>query len=123
MIRKISVMMLLLASPVAADEVKTSVEANVVGYEEVEYTLKMGPHYDRGEATGPSPVVPLRRPREVPPHIQPVPAATAADIPLDMIDATWDVTSSSSIIPADTDLAVGPSHVVAVASTGVFVYN
>ncbi|MEM1178181.1 MAG: hypothetical protein AAGM22_07550 [Acidobacteriota bacterium] len=118
-------LVILFATPLFANEAGTSIEAHVVGYVEVPFNLKMGDHYDHRELTRPLQATPPAAVASRPPspHIVPIPAPTAQEVPLKMLESSWDVTSSSSQIPANADLAVGPAHVVAVASTGVFVYN
>ncbi len=90
--------------------VQTTVQANILSYVEEAYTLRMGKHYDS-------------RKLKVPP--QP-PRATLrerrAPEPRRTLESSFDVVVSSTLPVPDTDIAVGPNHLVVVNSEGVFAY-
>ncbi len=90
--------------------VQTTVQANILSYVEEPYTLQMGAHYDTRKLKVPP------RPTAAMPRARRLPEAKRT------LESSFDVVVSSTLPVPDTDLAVGPNHLIAVNSDGVFAY-
>jgi hypothetical protein len=90
-----------------APEPRRWIPVNVVSYVEQEYTLKVGDHYDR-------------RPLSIPERQPEAPRRPNLPQQLADLDSSFDIVTTSAFDTYDADLAVGPSHVIAVNSAGVF---
>ena len=117
----ISLFVLLVLPAVA--EAQSAIKAKAVGYVEQSFTLAKGSHYDMTPGDGDSIEVLVEAP------LVPFPAdtllweTTQEPPPKFTLTDSWDVSSSNVIIPADAELAVGPSHIIAVNNTGIFAYE